>query len=136
MRTVPCDPPTQETRSPKDRDNQQSWLEGWKTWRDFEAYLLPNPSFSADSVMQKQCLLERGYSQLWSGWDLPHPGTDVGVKKKKIKLLCYQGNRQTEDTINCPFKVPGENLIAHVRQTWLRALGDKQTFRVAGGGLC
>ena len=56
--------------------------------------------------------------------------------KKITKLLCYQGNRQTEDTVNCPFKVPGENLIAHVRQTWLRALGSKQTFKVAGGGLC
>ena len=79
---VPCDPPSQETRSPKGRDNQQSWPEGWKAWRDLDAYLLPNPSFSADSVMQEQRLLECGCSQLQSGWDLPHPGTDVGVKKK------------------------------------------------------
>ena len=101
MRTVPCDPPTQETRSPKDSDNQQSWLEGWKTWRAFEAYLLPNPSFSADSVMQKQCLLERGYSQLWSGWDLPHPGTDVGVKKKKSNSSVTRatGKLRTQSTV-------------------------------------
>lgn len=115
-------------------DNQQPRPEGWKAWRDFEAYLLPNPSFSADSVMQKQRLLECGCSQLWSGWDLPHPGTDVGVKKI-TKLLCYQGNRQTEDTVNCPFKVPGERIwIAYVRQTWLRALGSKQTFKVLAVG--
>lgn len=39
---------------------------------------------------------------------------------QKHRFLCYQGNRHTEDTVNCPFKVPGGVL---------EPMSDKQTSK-------
>lgn len=41
-----------------------------------------------------------------------------------------RGNRQMEETINCPFEVPEDTSRAHIERTWLRGLGNEKACNV------
>lgn len=114
--------PAQETGVTKGRDNQEWLLEGQGAWRDFEAYLLPNPSFSDDPVMQEQYLLEPSYQ----GLQMPHPRTRAGGG---VPLFLGQQANCGHSQLSLPS--PRKTFRAHVGYTRLKALRNKQAAKVA-----